>query len=223
MIAKATPTTTAASASTTASATTPGDEEAAASVIESHFKGLHDREIFKAALQHRPLFRLSLRFRTRSEKPVYFQQDGGRFGQEHTLRMLQREDYKLQLELNDLGRTVTNLTSVVIDADPMKIEEHSIGYDEKTNNHIFRVDGTWSPTHEKPTRDKQRDVVLMEVVFVHGAGETLSLHFHLQMKVYPQGKPGKATQGRPLDAIVCRYDASKKEERWTFAEDSRPP
>ena len=210
-------------ASSSDAALPPMDEDTAAKLIESHLKGLHDREIFKAALQHRPLFRLSLRFRTSADRPVYFQQDGGRFGQEHTLRMLQREEYQLRLELNDLGRTVTNLTSVVIDADPMKIEEHAIGYDEKTNNHVFSVTGTWRPTHEKPTRDGQRDVVLMEVGYVHGAGETLSLHFHLQMKVYPESKPAKATKGRPLDAVVCRYDASKKEERWTFAEDRRPP
>lgn len=207
----------AAPASSSEPAAPPTDEE------PPQLTGLHDREIFKAALQHRPLFRLSLRFRTSTDRPVYFQQDGGRFDQEHTLRLLQREEYKLRLELNDLGRTVTNLTAVVIDEDPMKIEEHAIGYDEKTSNHVFSVAGTWRPTHETPTRNGQRDVVLMEVRYVHGAGETLSLHFHLQVKVYAEGKLGKARKGKPLDAVLCRYDASRKEERWTFAEDRRPP
>ena len=194
-----------------------GRSHSAATTLSSHFKGLHDREIFKAALQHRPLFRLSLRFSTSSGGPVYFSHDGARFGQEHTLRVLQGEQYTLQLELNDLGRTITSLTTVVIDENPMKIEEQRIEYQERTNNHAFIVSGTWSPTHERPTKNGQRDVVLMEVGYLHGSAKQ-ALHFHVQAKVYSDGRPAKAQAGKRLDAIVCRYDQTKGEERWTFAE-----
>ena len=45
----------------------------------------------------------------------------------------------------------------------------------------------------------------------------------LMRKMVAEGKLGKARKGKPLDAVLCRYDASRKEERWTFAEDRRPP
>ena len=49
-------------------------------------------EIYRAALEHRPLFRLSLRLHTAADEPVYFQQDSARFGQAHTLRLLQQHE-----------------------------------------------------------------------------------------------------------------------------------
>ena len=55
---------------------------------------------------------------------------------------------------------------------------------------------------------------------MHGA-ERRTFPFHLQMKVYPEHKPAKATKGKQLDVVTCRHDASKQEERWSFSE-ARP-
>lgn len=176
------------------------------------------REVYRAALEHRPLFRLSLRLHTAADEPVYFQQDSGRFGQAHTLRLLQQQEYKLRLEVSDLGRTLTALESVTIDQDPLAIEDRRLDFSERTNNHVFAVSGCWRPTHQSPTRNGRRDLVLVEVVYMHGA-ERQTFPFHLQMKVY--AKPAKATKGKQLDVITCRCDASKQDERWTFSE-ARP-
>ena len=77
--------------------------------------------------------------------------------------------------------------------------------------------GTLSPGGQQPTSQLRAG----EVGYMHGA-ERLSMQFHLQMKVYSEGKPGKATKGKRLDAVTCRYDAAKNDERWTFAEARGP-
>ena len=175
-------------------------------------------EIYRAALEHRPLFRLSLRLHTAADEPVYFQQDSARFGQAHTLRLLQQQEYKLRLEMSDIGRTLTALESVTIDQNPLAIEDRRLEFSERTNNHVFAVSGCWRPTHQSPTRNGRRDLVLVEVAYMHGA-ERQTFPFHVQMKVY--AKPAKATKGKQLDMITCRCDASKQDERWTFSE-ARP-
>ena len=176
-------------------------------------------EIYRAALEHRPLFRLSLRMRTAADEPVYFQQEsGGKFGQGHTLRLLQQQEYKLRLEISDIGRTLTALESVTIDQDPLAIEDRKLDFSERTNNHVFALSGCWRPTHQSPTRNGRRDLVLVEVVYVHGA-DRQTFPFLLQMKVY--AKPAKVTKGKQLGVITCRCDASKQDERWTFSE-ARP-
>jgi hypothetical protein len=162
-------------------------------------------EIYRAALEHRPLFRLSLRMRTAADEPVYFQQEsGGKFGQGHTLRLLQQQEYKLRLEISDIGRTLTALESVTIDQDPLAIEDRKLDFSERTNNHVFALSGCWRPTHQSPTRN---------------GPDRQTFPFLLQMKVY--AKPAKVTKGKQLGVITCRCDASKQDERWTFSE-ARP-
>ena len=199
---------------------TEATADATAAAADAMLETQDHREVCRAALEHRPLFRLSLRFHTAADEPVYFQRDGARFGQEHMLRLLLQRKYKLQLELNDLGRTVTALESVVIDQDPLAIEDRRVDYSERTNNHVFTVSGCWTPTHQSATRVGRRDVVLVEAVYMHGA-ERQTFPFELQVKVYPEHRPAKATKGKQLDVVTCRYDASRRDERWSFSE-ARP-
>lgn len=200
----------------------------AAAGLDAAATKLDDPAILKAAQEHQPLFRLSLRMRpgvsSKFERyeAVYFQEDGGRFSQEHTLKFMLQQEYRLQLEIDDLGRTLTNVISVVVDQNPLKIDERRVDFVEKTCNHSFVVGGAWTPTHESSTQKGQRDLVLIEVEYMHGS-ELQTMTFTLQCKVYPEGKLAKATKGKQLDVATCRYDASKGkgDERWTFAE-ARP-
>ena len=210
-------------------------------------------EIYRASLEHRPLFRLSVRLHTPAGGPVYFQEDWSRFGHPntscaHTLRLLLQQEYKLRLDISDLGRTLTALESVTIDQEALAIEERRLGFSERTNNHVFAVSGCWTPTHQGPTRNGQRDLALVEVVYRHAnpnpnphphphphpnpnsnpnPDPTLTRHgaerqtfsFRLQMKVY--AKRAKLTKGKRLGEITCRCDVSKQDERWTFLE-ARP-
>ena len=114
------------------------------------------------------------------------------------------------------------MISVVVDQNPLKIDERRVDFVEKTCNHSFVVGGAWTPTHESSTQKGQRDLVLVEVEYMHGS-ELQTMTITLQCKVYPEGKLAKTTKGKQLDVATCRYDASKGkgDERWTFAE-ARP-
>ena len=120
----------------------------AAVTLERCFRGLHDRSIYHAALEHRPLFQLAMSIRDSDGNPVFFQREEGRpFSEQHTVKVLLGEEYEVALELDDLGRTVTAVESVDIDAQQLSVSRSSVHHRERTNSYVYALHGHWSPRH----------------------------------------------------------------------------
>mmetsp|Transcript_25144 Transcript_25144/g.72350 ORF Transcript_25144/g.72350 Transcript_25144/m.72350 type:complete len:211 (-) Transcript_25144:77-709(-) len=188
----------------------------AAVTLERCFRGLHDRSIYHAALEHRPLFQLAMSIRDSDGNPVFFQREEGRpFSEQHTVKVLLGEEYEVALELDDLGRTVTAVESVDIDAQQLSVSRSSVHHRERTNSYVYALHGHWSPRHVQATSVGERDVCLVEVRYFHGQ-EACLLELHLQLKIYQQ-KKRLQSRGLPLKAATCRFDASVGIERWSFA------
>ena len=79
-------------------------------VLRDHFQLLHDRAISEAK-EHEPLFTVRWRLRDSEGRPVAFQRDGHRFTLECSIKLLQDEAYMLEIEIEDVGHTLTALGS----------------------------------------------------------------------------------------------------------------
>lgn len=201
------------------SAASPTDDEAAvaALTLESHWRGFCARQLADAASRHRPLFRLHLSLVDKETGlPVHHQPDGARFGQPHTLKVRVGRELDVRIEIDDLGRTISAVRAVEFDTEPMALVSSEIVRQEGTGTFVYRLRGSWTPRVVSPTPDGERELVLLELSYVHGVDEMLSLFFHLQLKLYAADSPSLGRGGEPLAQAICRYDGSSGHESWSF-------
>ena len=197
-------------------------------VLKTHFQPLHDRAIAEAK-EHEPLFTVRWRLRDSEGRPVAFQRDGHRFTLEASIKLLQDEAYMLELEVEDVGHTLTAISGLSIDGEDVKAETCACTRNETAGGHAtFRLAAKWQPVHP-PTAHGARDHSLLELFYVHGALERRELRVQwLQFKVYERAKRGRAAKVR--DGLILRecsakVDVAKGPPRWTYAElrETTPP
>ena len=158
---------------------------AAALTLESHWRGFCARQLADTASRHRPLFRLHLSLVDKETGlPVHHQPDGARFGQPHTLKARVGRELDVLIEIDDLGRTISAVRAVEFDTEPMALVSSEIVRQEGTGTFVYRLRGSWTPRSMSPTLDGERELVLLELSYVHGVDEMLSLFFHLQLVNY---------------------------------------
>ena len=209
----------------------PADDDAAPPkllVLRDHFQQLHDRAISEAK-EHEPLFTVRWRLRDSEGRPVAFQRDGHRFTLEASMKLLQDEAYMLEIEIEDVGHTLTAISGLSIDGEDVKVETCACTRNETAGGvATFRLAAKWQPVHP-PTAHGARDHSLLELFYVHGALERRELRVQwLQFKVYERAKRGRAAKVR--DGLILRecsakVDVAKGPPRWTYAElrETTPP
>ena len=183
-------------------------------ILRDHFQTLHDRALTEAK-EHEPLFTVRWRLRDSEGRPVAFQRDGHRFTLEASIKLLQDEAYMLELEIEDVGHTLTAISGLSIDGEDVKVETCACTRNETAGGFAtFRLVAKWQPVHP-PT--------------AHGARERRELRVQwLQFKVYERAKRGRAAKVR--DGLILRecsakVDVAKGPPRWTYAElrETTPP
>uniref|UniRef100_A0A7S0JAZ1 CB1 cannabinoid receptor-interacting protein 1 n=1 Tax=Calcidiscus leptoporus TaxID=127549 RepID=A0A7S0JAZ1_9EUKA len=172
-----------------------------------------------AAAEHQPLFRLSLRILDENGAPVFYKSDEGRgFGKENTIKVVASDEYSIEVELDDLGRTVSSISQVSIDGTVMSAIERRAAYNEQSENNIFVIIGNWTPPAAS-TKRGDREVMLISLEYQHGS-TSMTMEFHLQMKIYDTAKQARGGYSKRLKSAVCRYDLAKGIERWSYLEDT---
>jgi len=191
----------------------------------------HDKALAAAASGVSPLFRLSVRLMsTAPTAPIFYDNEGGRFAQPCSAKLVQEErrPHLLEVTLADLGCSLTSLECVSVDGRPLaacagsvrvRMEDLPAG-----RCPVFRCCCVLpsNPEGHAPTPPGQRDILLLAVHYSHGATaeETIA---PLQVKWYTAApaRVRKARSGKRLAAATYRHDGSKMRApvRWTFKED----
>ena len=103
-------------------------------------------------------------------RAAFFEQEGPRnFEQECTLRIIQREEYCVDMELWDLGCTITAVRGLEIDSQllPREPEGQSIAVAKHANGScpVFSARCLWTPAASDllPTPKGQRDVLVLDL------------------------------------------------------------
>eukprot|EP00965_Chrysotila_dentata_P053281 1768347-Pleurochrysis_carterae.AAC.2 len=172
-----------------------------------------------------PLFKLSMSIYDSVAAPVCYKSDVGRgFKNDATIKVAAGQEYTIRLELDDLGRTITEIKSLSIDGTLLALMDKKKRVDEQSTNNVFLVSANWTPAPQK-TAKGARDEVLFDLLFSHGTLEQ-SMQFQLQMKIYDSlDKARSGGYNKWLKAAVCRYDQAKSEMKWAMLEDMayKPP
>jgi len=170
-----------------------------------------------------PLFRLTLRLHDNDGTPVVrYADEPGRFFQPQSLKLLSGESYLLTVELEDLGKSVEGIRSILLDDEALDILSSEQAQSSASGVTVHTVVCQWklSRLHFGPTPNQSRDHLPIEVVYGH-AGGTRELAFFLQAKMYASEKRRLAKAkdvGKLFMGATCHYDGTKDPQR-----SDRPP
>ena len=85
-----------------------------------------------------------MRLRGSDDHVVRYQDETGRgFDQPQSLKLLVGENYALQIELDDIGKSVDGIVGVKLDDEALDILEREVGHSEKFDNPVYKISLQW--------------------------------------------------------------------------------